>query len=312
LGPAVFAAAQGQLLDPLQTPFGWHVIRVTEVKPETTRPFEDARADIERDLRLHKANDQLPALSTKLDDEIAAGTPLEQAAERLGLKVVKGEGVDRQGRDAKGQAEAVPGLGPEMLTGIFAGGKGDPSLMNQTKDGRYYMYRVDDIQPAHQRPLEEVRAEVVEAWKRDQRAEKAKARAEELRVKAPDAAALAALAAEQPQDGAVSLRDVGPLKRDDQGYAAGLMPDAVKAMFETPAGAVASRVVPVLDGSAVLAVDEVTTPPAEQALVDKKRDALTDDMRGDILAAYEAALRQRYPVSVDDRQLAQLMQSQAQ
>jgi hypothetical protein len=35
-------------------------------------------------------------------------------------------------------------------------------------------------------------------------------------------------------------------------------------------------------------------------------------MRSDVLAQYEAALRQRYPVQVDQGQLASLMEAQAQ
>jgi hypothetical protein len=67
-----------------------------------------------------------------------------------------------------------------------------------------------------------------------------------------------------------------------------------------------------LDGWAIVAVDQVSEPKPDPALVDKVRQALTNDMRADILQQYEQALRERYTVSVDEQQLAQMMQAQTQ
>ena len=171
------------------------------------------------------------------------------------------------------------------------------------------MFRVDSIDPARPRTLEEVRDVLATAWKKEQQAERAKARAEELRAKVTDATALDAVAAAEQ---GVQKIDVGPLKRDDQGYLFTLTPEAVKLMFETPAGSTVSRAVPALDGSAVLVVDEVIASEPETAARDQARTALADDMRSDVLAQYEAALRQRYPVQIDQGQLASLMEAQAQ
>jgi parvulin-like peptidyl-prolyl isomerase len=108
------------------------------------------------------------------------------------------------------------------------------------------------------------------------------------------------------------VRPFGPIKRDDQGYQAGLRPEAVPAVFTTPAGSVAQGVVPALDGWAIVAVDQVAEPKPDPALVDKVRQALANDVKADILQQLEMALHERYTVSVDQQQLAQLMQSQTQ
>jgi peptidyl-prolyl cis-trans isomerase D len=309
LDAAVFALAEGTVGEPVSSPFGWHLIRLTGLTPEQTRPFAEVREDLEREIRLRRANEQLPGFATRLDDEIAAGTPLEKAAEGLGVAPLRIEAVDRQGQNRKREAVAADKLTPEILAALFEAGKGEPSLLSETRDGSYYMFRVDGIEPARPRALDEVRDVLAAAWREERQAERARARAEELRARVADAAGLEAAAAGQQ---GVTLAEVGPVKRDDQGYLAGLTPDAIKVLFETPAGGVAPRVVPALEGSAVLVVDEVIPAQADQAASEAARAELARDMRTGILQAYEGALRQRYPVTVDDGQLAQMMESQAQ
>ena len=38
----------GEISDVVETDFGFHIIRVTEIKPAQAKPFADVRADIER------------------------------------------------------------------------------------------------------------------------------------------------------------------------------------------------------------------------------------------------------------------------
>jgi peptidyl-prolyl cis-trans isomerase D len=305
----VFGAEKDAVSGPVQTPFGWHLVRVTTVNPEQVRGFEEVREDLARELRLQRAGEQLPNLATRLDDEVAAGTPLVEAAEKHGLAVLRLDAVDRQGQNAKQEAVAADRLTPEMLEEIFAAVSGETSLLKETRDGSYYMFHVEAVEPARPRTLDEVRSVLVDAWTRDQQAERARAQAEALRGRITDAASMAAVA---ESEGGLTLRDVGPIRRDDQGYLAGLMPPAVKTMFETPPGTVAAEPVPALDGSAVLLVESVIPSQPDPRAVSQASSSLADELRADLLQQYEAALRRRFPPRIDDRQLAQLMEAQVQ
>jgi peptidyl-prolyl cis-trans isomerase D len=52
---AVFAAKAGDLLPPVLSDFGWHIIKVTGVRPARTQPFEEVKAQIESELKKQKA-----------------------------------------------------------------------------------------------------------------------------------------------------------------------------------------------------------------------------------------------------------------
>jgi hypothetical protein len=153
-----------------------------------------------------------------------------------------------------------------------------------------------------------VREVVAEEWRKAQRAEKAKARAEELRARITDAASFDAVAAAEP-DGTLRARSAARAERPGLPVRAG--PDAVAALFATPAGAAAKDVVTALDGSAVLVVDEVIAATPGEGARDQARSALTDQIRSDLLQQYEAALRRRYEVTVNQQALARMMEAQA-
>lgn len=309
LDEAAFSLAEGAVSEPIQSAFGWHLLRVTEIQPEKTQPFEEVRDELERELALERAQEQLPDLATRLDDEIAAGTPLEEAGAKLGIEVQKIERVDRTGHNPARERLAADRLSAEVLATAFSTPQGETSLLEQTPDGRYHMVRVDAVEPARPRELAEVRAEVAAAWKEAERKRRARARAEELASQATSPAALRDLAAREQ---GVRLVELGPLTRSDTGEAQGLGAGAVAALFATPAGSVAAEPVETPTGWALVATEEVLPGKAEPTLVDATEAALLATLQNEIVAGYEAALRARYPVTVNQDAFARLLEQQAQ
>ena len=60
--------SRGDIVGPVQTDFGWHVIRVTGVKPETPRPFDEVKAQIEADLKRQKAQQKFAAAADQFQN----------------------------------------------------------------------------------------------------------------------------------------------------------------------------------------------------------------------------------------------------
>ena len=305
LDEAAWALAEGGTSAPVKSEFGWHLLRATAVEPEQVQPFDEVKAELARELALERAANRLPDLASRLDDELAAGAGIDAAAAKLGLSALKLERVDRTGHTAAKERLAADRLTPEILQAAFQAAQGETSLLQQTADGGYYLFRVDAVEPSRPRALAEVRADVEAAWKEAEQRKRARARAEELKGRATSPAALAELGKET----GVKLVPIGPVTRDATGELEGLNAQAVAALFATKPGEVAGAVVDVPDGSALVATEEVVPAQVEQALVDGTETAVLSSLRNEIVAGYEAALRRRYPVSVDQAVLGRLTQA---
>ena len=55
---AAFKTAKGEIADPVKTQFGWHVIKIEDVRPRQPPTFEEVKAQIEQFVE-HKAQSDL-------------------------------------------------------------------------------------------------------------------------------------------------------------------------------------------------------------------------------------------------------------
>ncbi len=309
LDTAGFALAQGAVSAPVQTPFGWHLLLAQEVMPEQVQPFETVKEELRREIALEQAASRLPDVASRLDDELAAGTALDEAAEKSGLELLTLEQVDRTGHTASHERLAADRLDTEILERVFVAAAGETSLLEQTADGHYFVFRVDAVEPARDRPLADVRAEVEAAWRAEEQAKKAKARAEELRPQATGTSVLPQLAQDHAD---TRLVELGPVIRSDDGAAQGVGAEAIGALFAARAGEVAPGVVNVPGGVAIVAVEEVIPAQVADEMLSATRRAVANSLQAELLGAYEAALRERYSVSINQSVVAQLLEQQAQ
>jgi peptidyl-prolyl cis-trans isomerase D len=303
---AIFALDEGAVSQPVESLFGWHLFRVIEIEPEDVQPFEAVRDDIRRDLALDLAIDQLPRLAAGLDDGIAAGQSLEEAAAAVGLEVTELDAVDAQGRGPDGQL-LRDGPSADILADVFRAPVGETSLLEETPAGQFYIFRVNSVQEPARRPLEAVRDEVAELWRTREQDRAAAERIEQIMADARAGRTLEAIAAER--GGEVILRTTEPVTRSASGADVGLTPEAVAAMFRTRAGELVREPVATREGKAILRTDRVIVPEAaETAAIAEQVQAA---MRNDLLVQYENALRNRYPVEVNNAAIATLFPTDA-
>lgn len=112
----VFAMKPGEISDVVETDFGYHIIRLHEVRGGDKKPFEAVRAQIEEDVRKQlaqqeyaEAAEQFSNLVYEQDDSLAP------VAEKLKLEVRTAQNLTREpGVDAQG-----PLANPRFLEAVF-------------------------------------------------------------------------------------------------------------------------------------------------------------------------------------------------
>jgi peptidyl-prolyl cis-trans isomerase D len=155
---AVFAAAKDEIVDPVRSEFGYHVIQVTDIKPAAQRPYAEVRDELEAELKRKRV-----ALRQAELAELFANTVYEQAdslapaAELLKLEVRTTDWIDRN-------AVALgPYTSPSLVAALFSEESLDKrrnTEVIEVGNGTLVAARVVDHLPAQRLPFDEVKDEI--------------------------------------------------------------------------------------------------------------------------------------------------------
>jgi len=305
LADAAFALEAGTVAGPIESPFGWHVLRLTEVLPPYEPTLEDQREALTAELAKRHAVESLVSIANQLDDEFGGGATLEEAANSLGLAVRHIEDLDAQGATAAGEHPDLPNS-EDFLPEVFAAEVGETSLLNETPDGDYFVLRVDEVVPPALPPLDDVHAEVLDLWRQEEAHQHALIEAEAL----ADRVRLGADMAEIASEDGLELGRTPSLDRFGKGSEkVTAAPDLTAKLFSLGPDEVAVAEVP--DGWVVLKLAEVAPgdPQANAQAVDILADGLTQALRNDMLTAFTRELERDLGVSINQAALDAVMSS---
>lgn len=293
----VFSLEAGKTAPPVQSGFGWHVFFVRAVEPAGTASLNDVREMLIKDLRARAEEESLSKLANRLEDTLAGGGSLEEAAKELGLTVHTLGPITRAGKAPDGSAVKIPDL-EKFLDTTFATEERTESPLMHAKGGSYYLLRVDKVTPERSRALDEVRALALAAWRHDA--------ASDLLAKRADVAA-EKLRDEAARDETLrhySLKEVysGAVKRSDDKAGNLPLPPALKAeLFSLPPGG-ATAAYPLPSGEYLLAIAGKRLPAAtpDRAALQAAREQLAQDMKDEIVTQYYTWLAEKYPVVINE------------
>ncbi|TIV25630.1 MAG: peptidylprolyl isomerase, partial [Mesorhizobium sp.] len=99
---AAFSLNANEVSQVVQGAFGPVLLRVTEIKPQVVKPLSEVSAQIRKDLALGEASRILLDVHDSYEDTRASGASLAQAADKLKLKVVTIDAIDRTGQRPDG------------------------------------------------------------------------------------------------------------------------------------------------------------------------------------------------------------------
>ena len=166
---AAFSLKAGETSDLVKSPFGYHIIRVTEHKEETVAPLEQVKPRIRQTILSERARTLVDQKLAGMSDAVRRGKSLEDAARDQGLSVQKSAPLER--------GKPVPPLtSPLLLARVFELKKGEVASEPFAVGSGYAFVALDEIQPSRVPELKDVEARV----RADLVQEKALARAREV------------------------------------------------------------------------------------------------------------------------------------
>jgi peptidyl-prolyl cis-trans isomerase D len=297
-----FAVPVGEATGPIETLLGWHVIRVIDVTPAHSPGFEEVRDLLADEMKQEIAVDRMIETANLIDDELAAGAALADAAATAGIVDVPVDAVDAQGLGVDGTPALDQTASAFLADLAFRTEPGDTSLLTEDPSGSgYAVVQVIGSTPPSARPFDQVRDDVLAAWRREAHEAKAREKAEEIESKIAAGRPLSDIAAAE----GFTVSTSKPVTRSEGDSVANLPSSVTGALFGLEPGASASG--PIGNGYVVAVLKEIqpVDPAVNPDRTDALRTRMETELATDLLNAFAMALRQRYPVEIDPTALQQ-------
>ena len=299
---AAFALPSGGTSDVVVGSFGPVLLKVTDITPATVQPFDSVKAEIKKNLALSAARNDIGNLRDAIEDARAGGSTLQEIATKNKL-AVRTITVDQSGNGADGTPVADLPTKDALLKAAFESDVGIDNPYLNNGDGVVW-YAVTSIDPAHDRPLEEVKDKVAAAWKQATIAEHLVAKAKDTAARIGKGETLDAIADQLKLTVETDANQTRGSKPP-----ADFSTDALKAAFAGPKGYATAVAGVTPDQQIVLQVDEVTDTPfvkddTTQASLTKQ---LADAMQNDLLQQYIAELQNELGAKVNQQALQRVI-----
>lgn len=300
----VFALEKNAYSAPVQSSFGWHIFQVTNIEPKRTRTLAEVKDELVSGIRNNRVGEEVYELSNTLQDDLAGGASIEEAARGVGASIRVFGPISMDATSPDGTAIVLPEGYERLLPTVFELGEGEVSNLMETDGGSYYAVRVDTVQPERTRALDEIRGQVIRDWKESQRGKNLYQLASGISstLSSEDVANVATTTGATLLRNQEFRRDTSVLQGDRQ-----IPAMMLTALFAAEKGA-ATEAFALQDGSYVVAkLTEVHGADAKSAEGRKQMERARENLRvlyGDeYYQQYMAYLRQKHGVSEPNQAL---------
>jgi peptidyl-prolyl cis-trans isomerase D len=284
---AVFAMKnKGDISELVESEFGYHIIRLTDIRTDKPKTFEELRPQLEAQVRKEQAQKKYAEAAETFSNTVyEQSDSLKPVADKLKLEIRTAQAVTRTPQPGA----AGPLANAKFLTAVFS-----PDALERKRNTEAVEFgpnqmvsgRITQHSPARTRPFEEVKAQVREQVVAARAAELAKKEGEAKLAAwkaAPASAQLPAAEVLSRQDGKHPLPVINAALRAD--------PAKLPALVGVDLGA---------EGYAVVQVNKVLpreAPPAQQAQQEQQQYGRAWAMAEGL--AYYEALKDRFKVQVN-------------
>ncbi len=278
---AIFSVPLNTISDPIRTSeFGYHIVKVTERRAETVRPFEELRAELTSATVTEKAQEIARTEINRLRAVVRNNKPANAQA----FASLANDKVSSNDSGWFGRSEPVGGLGPNqpLAEWIFSAKQGDVSDPVGTPRGIAIAY-VEGIRPPGTTALAEIRAQVEADLRQEKGREAARAALAQMMAGKTSIDQVAAATGQAAQETLV--------RRD--GNITGITGDTAALVQAAMSSAVGSLSGPIAVGNGAVALQVIEQKKVTPEELAQNRATSVDSLRGQQARSLRASLLQR-------------------
>ena len=294
-----FAMKNGEVSDLVKTSFGFHIIKMVDNKPESTRPLAEVRGEIEEQLKWQRAQAEAEKIAKSLEGTIKTQADLDRVAAERKMQVTE-TGLILL-------AEPIQGVGsqPELSGRLFGMKEGDVTPAMRVSTG-WVFATVTGRQDAYIPQLAEVKTTVAEDVKQEKAVEMAKQRAAAIAAELKTAKDFAAAA----KRAGLEIKTTELVTRGSAIPDLGISESIDAVAFGLPQGGVSDPITTPTGTAIVRVVEKVDVSDAEvETGKDQMRDELVNARRDKFFGAYMQKAKQGLTITTREDVLARIVGS---
>jgi peptidyl-prolyl cis-trans isomerase D len=278
---AAYKLKEGEISDIVESDFGFHIIRLTGIKPAATRALADVKSNIDDEIRRSEAGKKFAAMVETFSNMVyEQPDSLKPVAEKLGLKIETAAALTREPNSALPKTAAFNQ--PKFLAALFSKEAIKDKQNTEAVEvgsGIYIAGHVIEHKPVTKIPLAEVRTLI------------------EDRVATVEAEKLAQAAGEKKLadlNGGGNA-DFGPAKSVSRTNFNGVAGPAVAAVMKASVAKLPAYVgVPVAGkGYSIYRINSVDNKPADEEMVKSEKQQVEEFLAAQEMAGYLGVIKKR-------------------
>jgi peptidyl-prolyl cis-trans isomerase D len=292
-----FSLKPGETSGLVKSQFGYHIIRVTDKKPASTRSLDESRVQIEEILKSERAQKEAERISTELAGKLTKPQDLDTVAKGRGLT------VNETGLFARDEPIAGIGMAPAVGNRAFEMKVGEVSEAIRSQNG-FVFITVTGTQESRVPSLDEVKARVRQDVQKAKAVEAARQKATAIAAQLKAATDFAAAA----KTAGLEAKTTDLIVRGAAVPDVGMSPAVDAAAFALPQGGVSDPIV-TDTGAVIVKVLEKKTPTADELKTgrDAVKSELVNQQKQRFYGSYMTKARERMTIKSNPQVIAQVI-----
>ena len=289
-----FEAKKGEVVGPVESYLGFHIVRVTDIVKGSTATYAEKRDELLDAAKRDMVSDRTTELMEKVDDAFGLGKSIEDTAKDIGATVIALPDLDITGVGRDGKKSDYKFINTEFLTNLYSSDMqvGQVSVTMESDEG-IAVFRLDNIDAPAVKDFAEVKDDLYKLWQNDQRQAKLDAIVKEAADDADKGVPFAKIAAKYKskiintgKTGRVATKDM-PAEVVDSLFTVDGKGDIVHSKTK--------------DGYVFVTLDDVIAPTKDNEDIDieQVKDDLKNELAESLYASFVKELGERYDLKVN-------------